>query len=170
MERSPSSTSKISGILNQEINHRLRPRFWILILGFLAVTTITVGVLGWQLTFTTSQKNIAVLVDETEDIIADSIMQTILSDADVLQTLTATQASMLEKTNRTMRAMLVLLNRVRQFTTSICNCGRKLPTTHNIHGIVIPKDLRLVNQYLYSTDQETAPLKTQAQTRHYALA
>ncbi|ORY49749.1 hypothetical protein BCR33DRAFT_713363 [Rhizoclosmatium globosum] len=119
MERSPSSASKISGILNQEINHRLRPRFWILILGFLAVTTITVGVLGWQLTFTTSQKNTAVLVDETEDIIADSIMHTILSDADVLQTLTATQASMLEKTNRTMRAMLVLLNRVRQFTTSM---------------------------------------------------
>ncbi|KAJ3072284.1 hypothetical protein HDU99_002222, partial [Rhizoclosmatium hyalinum] len=103
-----------------------RPRFFVLMLLILAISTITVGVLGWQLTFNSAKENIESLVSDMEALVSNQISSFIGNQANLLQRITATQShnfaagrwsvSTPQRQNETLKAMLTVLNDFNQNT------------------------------------------------------
>ncbi|KAJ3296096.1 hypothetical protein HDU79_007522 [Rhizoclosmatium sp. JEL0117] len=96
-----------------------RPRFFMLMSSLIAICTITVGVLGWQLTFNAAKRNIETLVSEIEDVVSNQISTYIQDEAKTLMRICQMQAGMFatnqwslstpERKNSTLKAMLVAL-------------------------------------------------------------
>ncbi|ORY41340.1 hypothetical protein BCR33DRAFT_852329 [Rhizoclosmatium globosum] len=103
-----------------------RPRFFMLMSSLIAICTITVGVLGWQLTFNAAKRNIETLVSEIEDVVSNQISTYIQDEAKTLMRICQMQAGMFatnqwsfstpERKNSTLKAMLVALNAFSEHT------------------------------------------------------
>ncbi|KAJ3287462.1 hypothetical protein HDU79_005678 [Rhizoclosmatium sp. JEL0117] len=112
---------------------RGRPRFFVLMIAFLAVSAVTVGVLGWQLTLRAAKYNIESLVIEIEDLISAQIMSSVVNQFHKIEQLTALQASLFRKNtwtslkapatvdqnNRTMTDMFALLDNMADVAKSV---------------------------------------------------
>ncbi|KAI9340225.1 hypothetical protein BDR26DRAFT_361258 [Obelidium mucronatum] len=108
------------------LNSRYRPQFFLLIVALLATCTVTVGVLGWQLTLGAAKGNIESLVQEMQDLVSNHISSYIREESMILQEITALQAKMFaadnwslstpERTNATLKNMLILLNTFKAHT------------------------------------------------------
>ncbi|KAJ3132299.1 hypothetical protein HK100_005458 [Physocladia obscura] len=119
----PSETSSQTNTVKAETTVRKlsagRPRFCLLLNLILAMSTISVGVLGWQLTFISAKRNVDDLVAKIGTLIANQISQNFLTLAQSLSDVTLLEAKFfasgewsvatVEKFNSTMRSMLYLL-------------------------------------------------------------
>ncbi|KAI9335980.1 hypothetical protein BDR26DRAFT_865483 [Obelidium mucronatum] len=108
---------------------KARPRFFVLMILFLGVSTITVALLGWQLTLNSAKDNIRGLIAEMEDLVSHQIFGIIQDAAESLQELTHLQATYFRqnkwsqvtptRANETLRNMLTILDRNRKQTSDI---------------------------------------------------
>ncbi|ORY47484.1 hypothetical protein BCR33DRAFT_764468 [Rhizoclosmatium globosum] len=106
-----------------------RPRFFMLMVLFIAVSAITVGVLGWRLTLAAAKDNIEELIKELEDLISNQVLTFVLEEAERLSELVQLQAdhfrtgkwtvSSPDRANETMSNMLTLLKHYRGTTMDI---------------------------------------------------
>ncbi|KAJ3296751.1 hypothetical protein HDU79_005753 [Rhizoclosmatium sp. JEL0117] len=106
-----------------------RPRFFMLMAIFIAASSVTVGVLGWKLTFNAAKDNIEDLVQQIEDLISNRISAYILDQSDGMSDFVALQQDMFRENifsastptrkNRTLQSMLMLLNRNRRTSVDI---------------------------------------------------
>ncbi|ORY41341.1 hypothetical protein BCR33DRAFT_718956 [Rhizoclosmatium globosum] len=123
---------RASVVSNNSVVEKLsnyRPRFFMLMSSLIAICTITVGVLGWQLTFNAAKRNIESLVSEIEDVVSNQIATYIQDEARTLMKICQMQAGMFttnqwslstpERTNSTLKAMLVVLYAFSEHTFDI---------------------------------------------------
>ncbi|KAI9335981.1 hypothetical protein BDR26DRAFT_865484 [Obelidium mucronatum] len=127
-DRRTNSILSTTGTLSPTVS-KIRPRFFVLMILFVGLSTITVALLGWQLTLISARSNIRGLIAEMEDLISHQIFGIIQDAADSLQELTHLQATYFrqnkwsqstpERRNETLRSMLTLINRHRKQSADI---------------------------------------------------
>ncbi|KAJ3285012.1 hypothetical protein HDU79_007688 [Rhizoclosmatium sp. JEL0117] len=125
--RRDTKTTVASAFVHKAVSGR--PRFFVLMILFICTSTITVGVLGWQLTLRSATDNIHSLVAEMEDLVSDQIFGIINDAASSLQELTALQATYFrqnkwsqstpDRATSTLTSMLTILDRNRKQTSDI---------------------------------------------------
>ncbi|KAJ3027564.1 UNVERIFIED_CONTAM: Fibrocystin-L [Siphonaria sp. JEL0065] len=130
MAVSQTSSSKLSkkSTALEERNY-LRPRFALLLSGFVAICAVTVGVLGWQLTMSAGKSNVSTMIEEIEFLIANQIANYFVQAGDSLTEITAMQAEMFssnewslsspKRAQDTYKAMMIALKGMQQYTTSM---------------------------------------------------
>ncbi|KAJ3073159.1 hypothetical protein HDU98_002131 [Podochytrium sp. JEL0797] len=73
---------------------RFKPRLYMLISGFIAVCSVTIGVLGWRLTLNAGSSNVNSLMEQIESLVSNLVQSYIVDTSATLTSITKIQARM----------------------------------------------------------------------------